>query len=358
MDGPWSGKVKSQNSLNLSEFCRRRTGAPPPSRGCVMSLSWALRNGVARAHHLGRACAPATETSILRKGGREHAILRARARDQRWVGLFFGFLSILLDSLVLFSFHWALPLFGPKWRNTPKSAHFLSSYSMEMRERWWRIDTRTGSNQFFHRSHQLPIAITFDPELRLMHGLRLREALLVESKDYEQLYLDTRWRDQGSRVYIELGIQVYEGSRQGLKLGLRQQRTIGGSNCLWDLCFHVRYWLTSWLTVAAGGPPANIVYDRGRMIGPRGSATDGSPALVLDRSGLATTTDRDVHTSVEQVNYVGNQPRNDPYSNTYNQGWRSHPNFSWGGNQSNNNRPYQPPYQRQQQYQPLTSVPQ
>ncbi|MED6205635.1 hypothetical protein PIB30_019574 [Stylosanthes scabra] len=28
------------------------------------------------------------------------------------------------------------------------------------------------------------------------------------------------------------------------------------------------------------------------MIGPRGSATDGSPALVLDRSGLATTTDR------------------------------------------------------------------
>ncbi|MED6147791.1 hypothetical protein PIB30_047050 [Stylosanthes scabra] len=35
-----------------------------------------------------------------------------------------------------------------------------------------------------------------------------------------------------------------------------------------------------------------IVYDRGRMIGPRGSATDGSPALVLDRLGLATTTDR------------------------------------------------------------------
>ncbi|MED6209306.1 hypothetical protein PIB30_053361 [Stylosanthes scabra] len=28
------------------------------------------------------------------------------------------------------------------------------------------------------------------------------------------------------------------------------------------------------------------------MIGSRGSATDGSPALVLDRSGLATTTDR------------------------------------------------------------------
>ncbi|MED6165323.1 hypothetical protein PIB30_098473, partial [Stylosanthes scabra] len=47
--------------------------------------------------------------------------------------------------------------------------------------------------------------------------------------------------------------------------------------------------------------------------------------------------------SAEQVNYMGNQPRppqNDPYSNTYNSGWRNHSNFSWGGNQgqrSNNN---------------------
>ncbi|KAM1321567.1 hypothetical protein ACFX2F_014628 [Malus domestica] len=24
-----------------------------------------------------------------------------------------------------------------------------------------------------------------------------------------------------------------------------------------------------------------------------------------------------------------NQPRNDPYSNTYNPGWRNHPNFKW-----------------------------
>ncbi|MED6202225.1 hypothetical protein PIB30_103178 [Stylosanthes scabra] len=52
--------------------------------------------------------------------------------------------------------------------------------------------------------------------------------------------------------------------------------------------------------------------------------------------------------SAEQVNYMGNQPRppqNDPYSNTYNPGWRNHPNFSWGGNQgqrSNNNRQQQP----------------
>ncbi|KAJ4718833.1 DNA-directed DNA polymerase [Melia azedarach] len=35
--------------------------------------------------------------------------------------------------------------------------------------------------------------------------------------------------------------------------------------------------------------------------------------------------------SSEQVSYVGNynQQNNNPYSNTYNQGWRNHPNFSW-----------------------------
>ncbi|KAA3487902.1 reverse transcriptase [Gossypium australe] len=35
----------------------------------------------------------------------------------------------------------------------------------------------------------------------------------------------------------------------------------------------------------------------------------------------------------EQINYMGNNPRpqNNPYSNTYNAGWRNHPNFSWGG---------------------------
>ncbi|MED6127380.1 hypothetical protein PIB30_087610 [Stylosanthes scabra] len=48
-----------------------------------------------------------------------------------------------------------------------------------MRESWWRIDRRAGSNQFFRRSRQLPVAITFDPELRWTHGLRLREALVV-----------------------------------------------------------------------------------------------------------------------------------------------------------------------------------
>ncbi|KAK8684709.1 hypothetical protein V6N13_040725 [Hibiscus sabdariffa] len=40
----------------------------------------------------------------------------------------------------------------------------------------------------------------------------------------------------------------------------------------------------------------------------------------------------------ESINYVGNQNRgnNNPYSNTYNQGWRQHPNFSWGNQGTNN----------------------
>ncbi|KAG8501011.1 hypothetical protein CXB51_003053 [Gossypium anomalum] len=53
----------------------------------------------------------------------------------------------------------------------------------------------------------------------------------------------------------------------------------------------------------------------------------------------------------EQLNYMGNNPRsqNNLYSNTYNAGWRNHPNFSWGS--QGNQRPpppqgfQQPPYQ-------------
>ncbi|KAL5564485.1 hypothetical protein UlMin_027649 [Ulmus minor] len=37
----------------------------------------------------------------------------------------------------------------------------------------------------------------------------------------------------------------------------------------------------------------------------------------------------------EQANYVSNfqRPQHNPYSNTYNPGWRNHPNLSWGNNQ-------------------------
>ncbi|XP_021756145.1 uncharacterized protein LOC110721288 [Chenopodium quinoa] len=60
----------------------------------------------------------------------------------------------------------------------------------------------------------------------------------------------------------------------------------------------------------------------------------------------------------EQDQFVSNYNRsqNDPYSNTYNPGWKNHPNFSWRdqGDQANNHiRPQNPPGfpQRQQQSQ-------
>lgn len=65
------------------------------------------------------------------------------------------------------------------------------------------------------------------------------------------------------------------------------------------------------------------------------------------------------------VNYVGNfnrQPQNNPYSNTYNLGWKQHPNFSWSNqNQhapapSGQNRHAQPPsFHHQNQGQKHTS---
>jgi len=52
----------------------------------------------------------------------------------------------------------------------------------------------------------------------------------------------------------------------------------------------------------------------------------------------------------ESANAIGfqgqNQPRNDPYSNTYNPGWRDHPNFKW-------REPQQPPQQGGFRQQPL-----
>ncbi|MED6201339.1 hypothetical protein PIB30_094028, partial [Stylosanthes scabra] len=90
--------------------------------------------------------------------------------------------------------------FGPEWtkpRNyenainendiekggkAPNPIHSSSSFTEERKKRiesWWRIDSRTGSNQLFHHSPQLPVAITFDTKLRLTHGLRLREALVI-----------------------------------------------------------------------------------------------------------------------------------------------------------------------------------
>ncbi|XP_048230973.1 uncharacterized protein LOC125370199 [Ricinus communis] len=56
--------------------------------------------------------------------------------------------------------------------------------------------------------------------------------------------------------------------------------------------------------------------------------------------------------NVEHVDYVGRQ-QNDPYSNTYNPGWRNHPNFGWRN--SNNQGPLE--YQRLHQQQPMQFIP-
>ncbi|XP_050259914.1 uncharacterized protein LOC126704981 [Quercus robur] len=50
--------------------------------------------------------------------------------------------------------------------------------------------------------------------------------------------------------------------------------------------------------------------------------------------------------SYGQANYVSNfQRQNNPYSNTYNPGWRNHPNFSWSNNQGLAKPPQQFPQQ-------------
>jgi hypothetical protein len=46
----------------------------------------------------------------------------------------------------------------------------------------------------------------------------------------------------------------------------------------------------------------------------------------------------------EQANYVGQNnypPKNNPYSNTYNPGWRNDPNFSWSNNQGQQRNSHQ-----------------
>ncbi|MED6180948.1 hypothetical protein PIB30_014730 [Stylosanthes scabra] len=105
-----------------------------------------------------------------------------------------------------------------------------------MRESCWRIDRRAGLNQFFRRSRQLPVAITFDPELRLMHRLWLRETLVIlfviithakpgvidirvwrlkgvtKDKSNGKLVLGYSMARRKSRVSIELSVQGFEST--------------------------------------------------------------------------------------------------------------------------------------------------
>ncbi|XP_073017528.1 uncharacterized protein [Primulina eburnea] len=56
----------------------------------------------------------------------------------------------------------------------------------------------------------------------------------------------------------------------------------------------------------------------------------------------------------EGAKHVGfqNRPRNDPYSNSYNPGWRNHPNFSWGGQNNQNRQQRGPPHGMHQGFKP------
>jgi hypothetical protein len=60
-------------------------------------------------------------------------------------------------------------------------------------------------------------------------------------------------------------------------------------------------------------------------------------------------------TDQEQTNYVGQNnypPKNNPYSNTYNVGWQTHPNFSWSNTQNvQNPKGQQINFQQENNYQ-------
>ena len=59
-----------------------------------------------------------------------------------------------------------------------------------------------------------------------------------------------------------------------------------------------------------------------------------SPSHVTQECPLAPQYPDFVEEQARMVgNFQGRQQKNDPYSPTYNPGWRNHPNFSWGGNQ-------------------------
>ncbi|XP_057755989.1 uncharacterized protein LOC130975181 [Arachis stenosperma] len=58
-------------------------------------------------------------------------------------------------------------------------------------------------------------------------------------------------------------------------------------------------------------------------------------AAITTSSTTQEGMDEEVEGNLEQANYIGNSPRqnHDPYSKTYNPGWRNHPNFGWGNQQ-------------------------
>ena len=63
---------------------------------------------------------------------------------------------------------------------------------------------------------------------------------------------------------------------------------------------------------------------------------------VLEHDEINCGMARQAGVGCDEVNFVGGfpntQPRNSPYSNTYNLGWRHHPNCSWKDSSINTNQ--------------------
>lgn len=55
--------------------------------------------------------------------------------------------------------------------------------------------------------------------------------------------------------------------------------------------------------------------------------------------------------TVQQIEEINFLKQNNPYSNTYNSGWKNHPNFSWKDQQGNVQKQGPSQYQNQQQQQ-------
>ena len=76
-----------------------------------------------------------------------------------------------------------------------------------------------------------------------------------------------------------------------------------------------------------------------------------NPTLNCDYCGGAHMNDN--CTNVEQAQFMTNfnrqQQQSNPFSNTYNAGWRNHPKFSWK-DQGSNARPIYPPGFQQRQF--------
>ena len=77
------------------------------------------------------------------------------------------------------------------------------------------------------------------------------------------------------------------------------------------------------------------------------------PCGICSIAGHATDMCPTLHEETnQQANAAGvfpgpAQQKYDPYSNSYNPGWRNHPNFSYGNNQNRFQQPFQPQLQPQ-----------